>query len=88
MSNPHPEEARIIEQIKKEELEIHPLVWELIRHYIGNDVYAIQLIAGSYLMGDTPEPIPVEDARKLLKHCDGIKDFLEKLKNLTDTKKG
>lgn len=83
MANPLSNEKEIYDRIQKENIIIHPLIWELINHNIGNDIYAMQFIAGAHIVGDSPEPIPVEDAKKLLAHCDGIRNFLKKLKEAT-----
>lgn len=83
MAKPLTNEAGIYKRIKKENIQIHPIIWELINHYIGNDIYAIQLIAGIHITGDSPEPIPVEDGKKLIEHCDGVREFLRKLKSAT-----
>ena len=83
MANPFSNEAAIYEKIKSENIKIDPSIWELIEHYIGNDVYAMQLIVGSYIVGDDPEDIPAEDGKKLIQHCEGIRKFLEKLKKAT-----
>lgn len=83
MANPLSDEAQIYEKIKKENIRVHPLVWQLIDHYIGNDVQAMQFIAGSYVVGDSPEVIPPGDGKKLLARCDEIRKFLRKLKEAT-----
>jgi hypothetical protein len=83
MAKPLSNEKEIYEKIKREKIQIHPVIWELINHYIGNDVVAIQFIAGSYVVGDKPQAIPVKDAKRLMEHCDGIREFLKKLKSAT-----
>lgn len=83
MANPLSDEAQIYEKIKKENIKVDPLVWQLIDHYIGNDVQAMQFIAGSYVVGENPESIPPADGRKLLARCDEIRKFLRKLKEAT-----
>lgn len=83
MANPLSDEAQILEKIKNENIKVHPLVWHLIDHYIGNDVHALQFIAGSHIIGNDPDPIPVEDGKKILHHCDEIRKFLIKLKEAT-----
>ena len=83
MANPLPNEAQIYEKIKQEKIKIHPLVWELISHYIGNDVHVIHLITGSHVFGDNPSPIPAEDGKKILHRCDEVSRFLKKLREAT-----
>lgn len=87
MANPLPNEKEVYDRIAKEKLTIPPLVWDLMEHHLGNDVYAISLIAGSYVTGDEKEPIPVTDGEKIIKHTQEIKAFLNKLREATSTKK-
>ena len=83
MANPLSNESAVYEKIKKENIRVHSLVWELIDHYIGNDLHAMQFIVGSYVVGETPEAIPPEDGKKVLARCDEIRKFLKKLKEAT-----
>ncbi|MCM8787473.1 MAG: hypothetical protein NC935_05390 [Candidatus Omnitrophica bacterium] len=48
MANPLPNEEEIYEIIKKEKIEVHPLVWDLIDHHIRNDLNAIAVAWGSF----------------------------------------
>lgn len=86
MANPLSNEKEIYEKIEKENLIIPSPIWELISHHIGNDVYAISLITGTYVSGKEKEPIPVEHGEKILKHCSEIKTFLDKLEKATKPK--
>lgn len=83
MANPLSDEAEIYERIKKENIKVHPLVWQLIDHYIGNDLHIIQFIVGSHVTGDNPESIPWEHGKKIQHQCDEVKKFLRKLKDAT-----
>ena len=47
MANPLPEEEKIEEQIKKENIKVDPIVWELISHHIRNDLNSMSIILGS-----------------------------------------
>jgi len=81
MANPLPNEQEICERIKKENLTIHPLIWQLIEHHINNDLYMINLIIGSTVLDS--EPLSEENAKKIINHSQAIKDFLDKLWRLT-----
>ena len=83
MANPLSDEAKIYEKIKKENIKVHPIVWQLLDHYIGNDLQVMQFIAGSYVVSAKPEAIPPEDGQKILGCCDEIRKFLRKLKDAT-----
>lgn len=84
MSNPLPNEQEIYEKIKKEDIAIHPLLWELIDHHINNDLYMINLIIGSTTLDE--EPLSKENAKKLLSHSEAIADFLVQLEKATNPK--
>lgn len=84
MSNPLPNEREIYEKIRNGNLSIHPLIWQLLEHHIGNDVFMINLIIGSTVLDG--EALSVENARKILNHCQQIKELLDKLDKLTRPK--
>lgn len=77
MANPLPNEQEIYEKIKKEHIIIHPLIWQLIDHHIGNDLYTINLIIGSTVLDG--ESLSEENARRILSRSKEIQGFLEKL---------
>lgn len=83
MANPLNNEDEIYAKLKKETIKLHPLVWELIEHHVSNDVNAIQYIAGAYVACDNPEDIPAADGKKILTRCDGVRKFLNKLRECT-----
>jgi len=80
MANPLSNEKELYEKIEKEKLSIPSPIWDLMEHHLGNDVYAIQLICGSHVIGEEKEPVPIADAEKIIKHCEDIRQFLKKLK--------
>lgn len=84
MANPLPNEQEIYEKIKKENITIHPLVWQLLDHHINNDLYMINLIIGSTTLDE--EPLSKENAKKVLNHTEAIKGFLDKLEKTTKPK--
>lgn len=86
MANPLSNEKEIYEKIKKEKLTIPQPIWELLSHHLGNDLYAIFTIVGSYISGGEKEPIPVEDGEKIIKHALAIKETLNKLKEAAQHK--
>ncbi|MFA4889186.1 MAG: hypothetical protein WC628_06400 [Candidatus Omnitrophota bacterium] len=81
MANPLPGEKEIYEKIKKENIKIHPLVWQLIDHHINNDLYMINLILGSTILDG--EILSEENANKILSHSKEIAAFLEDLGKAT-----
>jgi uncharacterized membrane-anchored protein YjiN (DUF445 family) len=87
MANPLSKETAIWERIKRKNLKIDDDIWELIQHHIGNDVYRIQMNAATHVTGDSPEPISVEDGKKMLKSCEDLAIFLKKLRAATKKSK-
>ena len=84
MANPLPNEKEIFEKIKKENITVHSLVWDLIAHHIHNDLHMINLILGSTILDG--EPFTETDGKKILKHSQEIKSFLDKLYEATKPK--
>lgn len=84
MANPLPNEELIYERIKKENIAVHPLLWELINHHINNDLYIINVIIGATVLEG--EPLTKENAEKILRHTKEIKAFLDKLTEVTRRK--
>lgn len=87
MCNPLNNEEKIYEVIENEHLSIPPLIWELIDHHLGNDLYIINLIAGSHVVGKGKDPIPVDQGEKIIKYCVEIKRFFKKLREVTNKPK-
>ena len=77
MANPLPEEKLFYERIRTEHLTITPEIWDLLYHRIGDDLSAINLICQYYIQGN--QPIPVEEAAKILKYNRNIKGIISKV---------
>lgn len=86
MANPLSDEKELYEKIEKEKLTIPAAIWKLIDHHLGNDVYTISLIAGLHVTGEDKEPIPAEEGQKILNHCQDIRQFLNKLRDVAKPK--
>ena len=50
MANPMRDEDKIYEQIEKENITVHPVVWELISHHVRNDLNLASVAIGSLRM--------------------------------------
>lgn len=87
MCNPLNNEEKIYEVIENKHLGVSPLIWQLIGHHLGNDLYIISLIAGSHVSGQDKDPIPVEQGEKIIKYCGEIKRFFKKLREVTNKSK-
>lgn len=83
MCNPLNNEEKIYEVIEKKRLGIPPLIWQLLDHHLGNDLFIITLIAGCHVSGHTQEPIPPEEGKRIIERCQEIRRFLQKLRKLS-----
>ncbi len=76
-------ESEKLEELKNNNTKLHPVIHELFFHYIGNDVYGIDLIVGYHVDPIDENPIPVEDAQKILNKTFTIKQFMDRLREAT-----
>ncbi|HQJ15525.1 MAG TPA: diguanylate cyclase [Candidatus Omnitrophota bacterium] len=60
---------------------LHPAIRELFAHQLGNDVYAVNMVAGDYADPLSPRPVPPEDAARILRHTTSIVDFISIMKD-------
>ncbi len=65
------------------DIPLHPVIRDMVTHYIGNDVYMINLIAGNSIDSSNAVPLSLEDTRHILDHTRSIKDFMDKLRKAT-----
>ena len=72
-----------ITELKKNDKKLHPVVNELFCHYIGNDVYGINLIVGFHIDPTDEKPIPVEYAQKILDRTFTMNQFMDRLREAT-----
>lgn len=77
MANPLANEKELYARIEKEKIGINPDIWDLLYHRIGDDVTAIDLICRYNL--DSQQPIPIQEAEKILRHTHHIKDLVNKI---------
>ena len=77
------DEKEKIEELKNNNTKLDPIIHELFFHYIGNDVYGIELIVGFHLDPVDENPIPVEDAQKILNKTSTMKQFMDRLREAT-----
>ena len=84
MANPLGNEKELYERIKKEKIEIHPIIWDLLSHHIGNDLYAITMGLQTTVLDPLhPKPLTEEIAKKMLERAFNIKELIYKLREAT-----
>jgi acyl carrier protein len=71
-----------------EGIPLEPVLREMLTHYIGNDIYMINLIVGDAVDPAAPAPLSPENTLKVVEHCQSIKAFLEKLRKETASGQG
>ncbi|MCX7926972.1 MAG: hypothetical protein N2606_02420 [Candidatus Omnitrophica bacterium] len=64
-------------------IPLHPILREMFTHYIGNDVYMINLIVEDSIDPVCPVPVSLEKTKKILQHTRTIKEFINKLREVT-----
>ncbi len=65
-----------------DDIPLHPILREMFTHYIGNDVYVINLIV-SDAMSPEPQPVSLESIQKILERTHLIRNFMDKLREVT-----
>ncbi len=76
-------ESEQLPELRHNHMKLHPVISELFFHYIGNDVHGINLIVGFYLDPADIQPIPIEDAKKILEKTSSMKQFMDTLREAT-----
>lgn len=71
-------------ELKNNNTKLHPIINELFFHYIGNDLYGIDLIVGSCVDSKEPETVPLEWVQKILDKTSTMKQFMDRLREATN----
>jgi acyl carrier protein len=66
-----------------DDIPLHPVLRELFTHYIGNDVYMINLIVDCSIDPKESSQISSDNIKKILYHTRSIKDFMNRLQEAT-----
>jgi hypothetical protein len=67
----------------KDDIPLHPIIREMFTHYIGNDVYVINLIVQDALDPAAPAAVAVDAAQKILGRIHSTREFMEHLRQAT-----
>ena len=68
-----------------DDIPLHSIIREMFTHYIGNDIYMINLIVQDTIDPLDPKPLSLEQTQKILSHTRTIRDFMERLRVATST---
>lgn len=66
-----------------EDIPLHPVVREMLTHYIGNDTQMINFMVGAYIELDEPMAVPKDIAPKILNQTKSLREFMERLREAT-----
>lgn len=67
---------------------LHPVIHEFFMHYVPNDVNCINFRVSYYLDPIDEQPVPVEEVKKILQSTDSMRQFLDKMREVTNAGKG
>ena len=70
-------------KIKSESKQLNPIIRDMVTHYIGNDIQAL-----NFMIGDTIDDgigLDKEMCEKIMRHITDMEEFLVKLKLSTET---
>ncbi|MBI4706354.1 MAG: acyl carrier protein [Candidatus Omnitrophica bacterium] len=85
MANPLPDEKELYKRIYRERISMDPQVWDLLYNRVGDDITTINLLCQLHLCDC--QPIPVQEARKILTYTRHIKELLSRITNIYDDNK-
>lgn len=66
-----------------DDMPLQPVLRDMFTHYIGNDVYLINLIVGDHIDPLDPRDLPLDAVAKILQHTRTIIEFMDKLREAT-----
>ncbi|MFZ5800249.1 MAG: hypothetical protein ACOY3D_02590 [Candidatus Omnitrophota bacterium] len=73
----------LFKQYRIENITLHPIIREMLKHYIGNDVFRINLIAGDSVDPAGPQPVSIDNLYKIIDCTHSLKIFMDKLREAT-----
>lgn len=67
----------------EKDIPLHPVIREMLTHYIGNDTQVINLMIGVYIDLDEPMPVPKDIIPKILNQTKSLREFMDRLRETT-----
>ena len=84
MAKPFPDEGEMYEKIRQDKITIHPVIWDLLTHHIGNDIQIIMAnLEVTILDPEHPKPFTKEMAQQTYEHALSIRALMNKLRKAT-----
>ncbi len=81
------EKDPLLKEVKAKNLKLDAVTDDLLRNYVRNDLYMINLIVGDYVdTKDEREAVSVRDASKILNHIRTTLHFMDRLRIATARK--
>lgn len=77
MANLIPRDEELFAKIAREHIFVDPALWNVIYQYIGDPIIVINLLVRSYI--DNNQPLPKEEARKILNYTKRMVEITKKL---------
>jgi hypothetical protein len=70
-------------KIKSEGKVLHPIIRDMVTHYIGNDIQAMNFMIGDVI--DDGNGLDPQICEKIMRHIVDMEEFIAKLKLSTET---
>ncbi|MBU0710177.1 MAG: acyl carrier protein [Candidatus Omnitrophica bacterium] len=69
-----------------DDMPLHPIIREMLTHYIGNDIHMINFMVQDTIDPIGPHPISLQITQKILNHARSVREFMERLRIATSQK--
>lgn len=77
MANIIPKDEELFVQIEKEQIKVHPVLWTVIYHYLGDCIIAVNLLLRYYI--DKNIPAPKGQIGRVLTYSKRMAEVIDKL---------
>jgi len=73
----------LFKNYREENIQLHPIIKEMLSHYISNDIFKINLIVGDSIDLGGRGSISIENLYKIIDSTHSLKIFLDRLRQAT-----
>ena len=81
MANPMRNEERLYQILKEQNIQVHPIIWQLLDHHIRNDLNGISITVGDVF--DRKEPLSDKELDHIIRRIKNITSIIEKIQQAT-----